>query len=58
MGLVSYLKTRKKSRQDRSEGWKWDRCDCLNRRRQPNQYIDIDGILKCDNCRVYIAGGY
>ena len=58
MGMVSYLKTRKKMSQERSQGWKWDRCYCLSQRRQPEQYIDKDGILKCGNCRVYIAGGY
>ena len=58
MSIISYLKVVKKVRQDRSEGWKWDRCYCLSMRRQPEQYIDKDGILKCGNCKVYICGGY
>ena len=58
MRVLSSIKRRIKMSQERSEGWKWDRCHCLSMRRQPNQYIDKDGILKCDSCKVYICGGY
>jgi len=58
MKVLSYLKVVTKVRQERSEGWKWDRCYCLSERRKPEQYIDKDGILKCGNCKVYICGGY
>jgi len=58
MWVLSSIKRRRKMSQERSQGWKWDRCDCLNKRRKPEQYIDKDGILKCGNCKVYICGGY
>ena len=58
MGLLSYLKGRRKMSQGRSQGWTWGKCYCLSECKMPRQIIDKDGILKCMTCKVMIAGGY